>query len=143
MARAVAPPDRERMRRVKILLVDDAADFLASAGDFLARDPRVQLVGHAFDGQEGVRLAEALAPDIVLMDLIMPVMNGLDATRQIKRGLTPPRVIIVTMHDDPEYRRSAELAGADGFICKTNFADLALATIDAYFAGAAGPASSP
>jgi DNA-binding NarL/FixJ family response regulator len=103
----------------------------------------VQLVGQALDGQEGVRMAESLAPDIVLMDLIMPVMNGLDATRQIKSGLTPPRVIIVTMHDDPGYRRSAESAGADGFIFKADFAELAPATIDAYFAGTAGPASSP
>ncbi len=143
MARAVAHLHRGQMRQVKILLVDDAAEFLGSAADFLARDPRVHLVGQALDGREGVRMAETLTPDIVLLDLIMPVMNGLDATRQIKRGLTPPRVIIVTMHDGPEYRRSAEIAGADGFICKTNFADMALATIDAYFAGTAAPATAP
>ena len=143
MARAVAPPDSRRMRQVKILLVDDAAEFLASAGDFLARDPRVHLVGQALDGREGVRMVETLSPDIVLMDLIMPVMNGLDAARLIKRGLAPPRVILVTMHDGPEYRRRAELAGADGFICKTNFANMALATIDAYCAGTASPSDSP
>lgn len=125
------------MRQVKVLLVDDGAEFLASASDFLARDPRVEVVGQARDGLEGVRLAEALSPDIVLMDLTMPVMNGLDATRRIKSGLTPPRVIIVTLHDDPAYRRSATVAGADGFISKTNFAELALATILACFAGAA------
>ena len=73
----------------------------------------------------------------------MSVMNGLDATRRIKSGLTPSRVITVTMHDDPRYRRSTEIAGADGFICKTNFAELALAMIDARFAGTAGPANSP
>ena len=143
MARVIAAPDHERMRQVKVLLVDDAAEFLASAVDFLARDPRVQLVGQALDGREGVRLAEALAPDIVLMDLSMPEMNGLDATRQIKRELTPPRVIIVTMHDGPEYRRRAAIAGADGFICKSDFAELALATIDAYFVGTAYSASAP
>ena len=131
------------MRQVKVLLVDDGAEFLASASDFLARDPRVELVGQARDGLEGVRLAEALSPDIVLMDLTMPVMNGLDATRRIKSGLTPPRVIIVTLHDDPACRRSATVAGADGFISKTNFAELALATIDACFAGAASSANSP
>ncbi len=131
------------MRQVKVLLVDDGAEFLASASDFLSRDPRVELVGQARDGLEGVRLAELLSPDIVLMDLIMPVMNGLDATRRIKSGLTPPRVITVTMHDDSGYRLSAEIAGADGFICKTNFAELALAMIDACIAGTAGPANSP
>lgn len=143
MARAPTRPDHGRMRQVKVLLVDDAAEFLASASDFLARDPRVQLVGRALDGLEGVRLAEALTPDIVFMDLIMPVMNGFEAMRRIKSGLTPPRVIIVTMHDEPGYRRSAEIAGADGFICKSDFAELALATIDAFFAGSAGPASCP
>ena len=88
-------------------------------------------------------MAESLAPDIVLIDLIMPVMNGLDATRQIKSGLTPPRVIIVTMHDDPGYRRSAELAGADGFIFKADFAELAPAMIDKYFDGPAVTANAP
>ena len=131
------------MKQVKVLLVDDSAEFLASASDFLARDPRVQVVGQALHGREGVRLAEALSLDIVFMDLIMPVMNGLDATRRIRSGLNPPRVIIVTMHDGPEYRRSAEIAGADGFICKMDFAEHAFAMIDAYFAGAAGPSSSP
>ena len=131
------------MKQVKVLLVDDAAEFLASASDFLSRDPRVEVVGQALHGREGVRLAEVLSPDIVFMDLIMPVMNGLDATRRIRSGPNQPRVIIVTMHDGPEYRRSAEIAGADGFICKTDFADPALAMIDAYFAGAAGPAGSP
>jgi len=131
------------MKQVKVLLVDDSAEFLASASDFLARDPRVQVVGQALHGREGVRLAEALSPDIVFMDLIMPVMNGLDATRRIRSGPNPPRVIIVTMHDGPEYRRSAEIAGADGFICKTDFAEHAFAMIDAYFVGAVGPAGSP
>jgi len=96
----------------------------------------------ALDGLEGVRLAEALSADIVLMDLTMPVMNGLDATRRIKSGLTPPRVIIVTLHDDPRYRRSAEIAGADGFICKANFAELAPAMIDGHFVEAAHSVSS-
>lgn len=131
------------VKQARVLLVDDAAEFLASAADFLARDPRVQIVGQARDGGEGVRLAEALSPDIVLMDLVMPGMNGLDATRRIKSWLTPPRVIIVTMHDDPAYRRSAELAGADGFICKTNFAELAPVMIDTCVAGTASPASLP
>jgi DNA-binding NarL/FixJ family response regulator len=131
------------MRQVKVLLVDDSPEFLASAGDFVARDSRVQVVGQALDGSEGVRLTDALSADIVFMDLIMPVMNGLDATRRIKSGLNPPLVIIVTMHDGPGYRRSAEIAGADGFICKTDFADHALAMIDAYFAGTAGTADSP
>ena len=128
------------MRQLKVLLVDDAAEFLASAGDFLARDPRVLVVGQALDGGEGVRLAEALCPDIVLMDLMMPVMNGFDATRRIKSGPNPPRVIIVALHDHPGYRRRAEAAGADGFIGKANFAELALAMIDEYVAGTAGPA---
>jgi DNA-binding NarL/FixJ family response regulator len=142
MVRVVAPPDRGRMQKVRVLLVDDGAEFLASASDFLSRDPRVEVVGQALHGREGVRLAEALAPDIVFMDLIMPVMNGLEAARRIKSGLTPPRVIIVTLYDDQAYRRSAEIAGADGFIAKANFAELALAMIDAHFAATECPANS-
>jgi DNA-binding NarL/FixJ family response regulator len=131
------------MTCVRILLVDDAADFIASAADFLSRDPRVEVVGRAHDGDEGVRMASALAPDIVLMDLVMPVMNGLAATLRIKLAPTPPRVFIVSMYDDPGMQRTAKAAGADGFISKTNFAELALAMIDACFAGAASSANAP
>lgn len=124
------------MPRIRILLADDAVDFIASAADFLSRDPRIEVVGQAHDGAEALRMATALLPDIVLMDLVMPVMNGLEATQRIKLGDTPPRVLVVSMYDEPGIRRNAEQAGADGFIPKASFAELAIAEIDRFAAGA-------
>lgn len=125
-----------RMTPVRILIVDDAADFVASAADFLSRDSRVEVVGQASDGAEGVRMAAALSPDLVLMDLLMPLMNGLEATRRIMMSANAPRVVIISMYDEMGIRRNAMDAGAAGFIAKANFAELAMAEIDRFSAAA-------
>ncbi len=125
------------MKQIRVLLVDDSLQFLDSAADFLACDGRVLVVGRARDGQEGVRLAEELAPDLVLMDLSMSVMDGLAATRLIKARPAPPRVVIVTLRDSPEDRQGAHSARADGFICKSEFTDRVLAAVDALSPGLA------
>jgi DNA-binding NarL/FixJ family response regulator len=126
------------MQPIRVLLVDDSEEFLDSAIDFLSRDPRVKVVGRALNGPDGIRLASDLKPDLVLMDLVMPVMNGLAATRCIKAWPGAPRVVIVTIHDNAEYRRSAQEASADGFICKSQFASEVTALVDA-FCDAPGP----
>lgn len=130
------------MKQVRVLLVDDSVEFLDSASDFLTRDGRVLVVGRARDGRDGVRLAEELAPDLVLMDLAMPVMNGLAATRTIKARPTSPCIVIVTLHDHPEYRRRADEARADGYICKSDFIEAVSALIDSFFSGPAGPSAA-
>lgn len=119
------------MTKVRILLVDDSLTFLDSAIELLAREPRVRVVGRAHNGLEGLRLVETLAPDLVLMDMAMPVMGGLDAVRAIKALPAPPRVVMVTLHDERGYRLSSRAAGADGFICKAHFASAVTAEIDA------------
>ena len=126
------------MQPIRVLLVDDSEEFLDSAINFLSRDPRVTVVGRALNGPDGIRLASDLKPDLVLMDLVMPVMNGLAATRCIKASPGAPRVVIVTMHDNAEYRRSAQEASADGFICKAQFASEVTALVDA-LCKASGP----
>jgi two-component system nitrate/nitrite response regulator NarL len=88
------------MRLIKILLVDYSAEFLKCAAGFLATDPRVKVVGRALNGMEAIRLARELKPDLVLMDVVMPLMSGLFATRLIKASAGCPRVVIVTMHED-------------------------------------------
>lgn len=111
------------MRPIRVLLVDDSEEFLTSAAGFLSLDPRVEVVGRASNGWDGVQQAREIEPDLVLMDLVMPLMGGLAATRQIKAWPRAPQVVIVTMHDDAEYRRSAKEASADGFTCKSRFAE--------------------
>jgi DNA-binding NarL/FixJ family response regulator len=99
-------------------LVDDSPDFLHSAARALTGLPGVRVVGQACSGTEGVELAARLHPDVVLMDVRMPDMSGLDATRLLKREPHPPRVVILTFSDLPEYRQAATDAGADAFVTK-------------------------
>jgi len=106
------------MAGIRILLVDDSQEFLKMLSKFLALDPEIDLVGSSEHWQTALKLAAELRPDLILMDLSMPHMNGLDATRQIKATPYPPIVVILTGHDTPEYRSEAVSAGADGFVYK-------------------------
>ena len=113
------------MSKIRVLLVDDSPEFLKLATQFLATVQEIDPVGVALTGQDALVLAVGLQPDLILMDLVMPEMNGLDATRQIKAMPDPPIVIVLTGHDTSEYRRAAATAGADGFMYKPElFTDL-------------------
>lgn len=109
------------MGLIRTMLVDDSPEFLEAAQRFLASDPQVDILGSARSGKEAVKLVSQLNPDLVLMDLAMPGMNGLTATRQIKSLPNPPQVIILTMHDNHEYRSASDAVHADGFISKSQF----------------------
>jgi DNA-binding NarL/FixJ family response regulator len=103
----------------RVLLVDDNAEFLDSASHFLDTDPGLKIVGRASSGLGALEQVPVLKPDLVLMDLTMPGMNGLEATRELKSQPDGPRVIILTLHDNPEYRAAAAAVQADGFVTKT------------------------
>ncbi len=118
---------------IRILLTNDSLASLESAARFLAGDPQVEIVGLARSGEEALRQVLELQPDLVLMDLEMHGMNGLEATRRIKELPEAPRVIIVTLHDNSGYRAAAQAAQADGFIFKADFADQILPLIHTLF----------
>ena len=109
------------MSPIQVLLVDDSPEFLESAARFLSSDPQVCTVGRALSGRQALEQMASLKPDVVLMDLVMPNMDGLEATRQIKRRPDAPFVVILTLHDHDEYRLAAQAAGADGYITKSEF----------------------
>jgi DNA-binding NarL/FixJ family response regulator len=109
------------MKRLKILLVDDNQAFLALSLKLLAPMDTVEVIGWGYNGFDGVRLAEELKPDLVIMDLEMPRMGGLQATRLIKAQHRPPMIAIASYHDDVERREHVAAAGADGFIGKSAF----------------------
>ncbi len=117
----------------RILLVDDNRRCVEAVHRFLTRES-FEVVGHAQSGISAVEQVAHLHPDLVLMDLAMPQMNGLEATRRIKAGPHPPRVIILTLHDNPEYAAEAQTVGADGFVPKTEFGLQLLPVIRAMFA---------
>ena len=109
------------MQSLRVLLVDDNQAFLDLAARELATDGRVQIVGLAPSAEDAFAQMQRAQPDLVLLDIGLPRMNGLEATRQIKARLGAPRVVLVTIHDTPDYRAAAMAAGADGFIAKEEF----------------------
>ena len=107
--------------RVRILLVDDNDDFRRQAARFLAAEPGCDVVAFAASGTEAVEMTGRVGPDLVLMDLSMPGMNGIEATRRIKARAGAPRVVIVTLDGDAPYKTASESALADGFLSKADF----------------------
>lgn len=110
------------MAKLKTLLVDDNASFLTLATHLLADAcPDVEIIATAGDGLEAVRLAEERLPDLIIMDLQMPRMGGLQATRLIKAQDKPPAILLVSNYDDTDHRQFTAQVGADGFINKQEF----------------------
>ena len=103
---------------VRVLLVDDNIIYLRTVSALLSNKPEVEVVGCAASGEDALELMDVAEPDLVLLDLKMPGMDGLEVTRRIKANSTQPRIAIVTASCGGEYRRAAEEAGADDFICK-------------------------
>jgi DNA-binding NarL/FixJ family response regulator len=104
--------------RVRILLADDHVLVRAGIRSLLGTLPGVEVVGEASDGQEALRLVETLRPHIVLMDIAMPGLNGLEATARIVRDHPETRVIILSMHVSEEYAARALRAGGAGYLPK-------------------------
>ena len=105
----------------RTLLIDDNEAFLTLAMHLLKGNPRIEIVGRGYTGFDAVRLAESLKPNLILMDLSMPGMGGLQATRLIKAQDAPPVIFIASHHNDAEHREHSARAGADGFLSKQDF----------------------
>ena len=112
-----------------VLIVDDNAQLRALMREIVAEASNLQLVGEAADGAEAMQLVQALRPAIVLLDLIMPQVNGLEVLRWIKVEHPETKVIIVTVHDEDAYRQAAETSGVDAFLLKKTLGTVLLPTI--------------
>lgn len=105
-------------KKIRIMLVDDQTILRAGLAGLLNRNPDMTVVGEAGNGQEAIAMAEQVAPDVILMDVRMPVMDGVSATRElVKRGVTAG-IIILTTFDDDEYIYEGIAAGARGYLLK-------------------------
>ncbi|MFI6284127.1 response regulator [Streptomyces sp. NPDC051018] len=117
------PTNSPQERVLRIVLADDHTVMRAGVAALLATDPGIEIVGEADNGREAVDLTERLLPDVALLDLRMPVMDGVDATARIVAGPAPTRVLILTTYDtDAEIERAVE-AGAIGYLLKDTTQD--------------------
>ena len=111
-------PAETARRPIRILIVDDAPLLVETLESFFRRQEDFDVVGTAANGHEALQRVSKLKPDLVLMDILMPVMDGPEATRRIKEYPEPPVVIMFTLEDNNSTRAAAKLAGADGFVAK-------------------------
>ena len=110
--------DKKTVKRIRVLIVDDHAVVRDGIRAVLALQRDIQVVGEAVNGEEAIKKTIEFMPDVVLMDIVMPVMNGLDATREISKQCERVKVLVLTQYDDEENIKASLEAGALGFIPK-------------------------
>jgi len=106
------------MEKIKVLVVDDHAIMRDGIRALLSLDSDIEIIGEAGDGREAIKKAEELSPDVIIMDIAMPEMDGLEATRRILKQNPKARIIILSQYDDREYVLSAIKAGSAGYVPK-------------------------
>ncbi|WP_275099850.1 response regulator [Sedimenticola hydrogenitrophicus] len=120
---------------IRVLLVDDHPLVRDGISSRLQEEPHIEVVGQAGNGREAIARAHELCPDVVLMDITMPVMDGLEATRRFKAELPEVRVLILSMHDDQEYIVKLMHDGANGYVLKDVSSDELIKAIEAVHQG--------
>jgi len=133
--------------RIRVALVDDQALFRAGIRMLVSSQPDLEFVGEAGNGAAGVTMAAAVRPDVILMDIRMPVMDGIDATvaiiaAAVTAGVTPPRIVVLTTFELDESASRAIRGGASGFLLKDADPEFLLAAIRTVHAGSAVIAAS-
>jgi two-component system response regulator NreC len=130
-------PEPHMTDKICVLLVDDHRILREGIRSILEGHEDIQVVGEAGDGRQAVSLVGELNPDVVLMDIAMPLLNGLEATRQIKRDHPEVKVLILSVHDEEEYIRQALSAGAMGYLLKYTSTSELLSAIRTVYQGEA------
>ena len=106
------------MNEIRVLLAEDHTIVRKGLRSLLDAEAGIEVVGEAGDGREAVRKVQQLSPDIVVMDIAMPGLNGLEGTRQIRKRFPEVKVVILTMHTDEEYILQILASGASGYVVK-------------------------
>jgi DNA-binding NarL/FixJ family response regulator len=123
------PSRRKKPKPLRVVIADDHRLFAEALQAILTTDDRIEVVGQASDGKQAVELARKLDPDVVLMDVSMPVLDGFEATREIREESTGVRVLMLTgSNSRADVDRSRE-AGAAGYVTKDRIASELVATI--------------
>jgi DNA-binding NarL/FixJ family response regulator len=123
------------MPPLRILVVEDFAPFWQVIRSTLAVRPDVQVIGEVADGLEGVQKAEVLEPDLVLLDIGLPTLNGIEAARQLRKLAPASKIIFLSQESSCEVVQEALNLGAWGYVVKTKTATDLLAAVDAFLEG--------
>ena len=122
---------------IKIILVDDQRLFREGVKRILEMEPNFEVVAEGDDGKEVVDLVQQYQPDVVLLDINMPEVNGVEATRQLMQKVPGPKVIILSIHDDEAYVTHAVKTGAAGYLLKEMDADALIEAVKVVAEGGA------
>ncbi len=123
------------MKAKRILIVDDHQLVLDGMSGFIKLNDRYELVGQGNNGEEAIKYADILSPDLILMDIDMPIMSGIQATREIKRLFPDIKIIIISMHNEKGIIKKVLNEGADGYLIKNSTKDEVIDAIDRVLSG--------
>jgi NarL family two-component system response regulator LiaR len=134
-AKSVSGSNQDEASKIRIMLADDHPLLRQALKNVLEKQRDFEVIAEASDGEEAVKLATELTPDIVIMDISMPKLNGLAATRQIKASCPMIAVLVLTVHSDSEHILGILQAGAGGYLTKSVFGDEVIHAVRALAAG--------
>jgi two-component system response regulator NreC len=123
------------MKKIRVLLVDDHAILREGIKALLEKQENIQVIAEAANGREALSKANELNPDVIVLDISMPLMEGFETTRQIKKDKPDIKILILTMHDDEEYFFQLLRAGASGYVTKRAVGRDLISAIEAVYKG--------
>ena|SRR6516162_718363 len=132
-------PSGKLLARTRLLIVDDHEIFRKGLRSLVESAADLEICGEAANGIEAVAAAKALLPDVIIMDISMPYMSGLDATKQIRQEVPQSRVLVLSQHDSSQMLAAALKAGASGYVTKSQVAHYLLTALKALAAGDSFP----
>jgi DNA-binding NarL/FixJ family response regulator len=112
------------MKRITVLLAEDHRLVREGFKSLLEHEPDIEVIGEAANGRQAAQLAKKLRPDVVVMDIAMPVLNGMEATRQIRKDFPDMRVLFLSAHSDDAYVEQVTVLGATGFLLKQTSSEI-------------------